>query len=121
MSSVGPYQCIYNSAPCFSVVPDCLTDRSKHAERVLEILQLKHGTKSEVQIEFEDQIEGLVYCNYTVPNFECKPDPGFYRKVMHMFPLPSECRCSISCATLGVDAGKCHRPFQMLVRGRQSS
>jgi pyrimidine and pyridine-specific 5'-nucleotidase len=56
---------------------------------VLEILQLKNPTKSEDRdvsedrVEFEDQIEGIVYCDYTEPRFECKPDPGFYRKVMH--------------------------------------
>jgi len=61
---------------------------SKHAERVLEILQLKNPTKleedevSEDQVEFEDLIEGLVYCDYTDPKFECKPDPGFYHKVL---------------------------------------
>jgi len=59
----------------------------KHAERVLEILQLKNPTESEGndisedRLEFEDQIEGVVYCDYTSPKFESKPDPEFYRKV----------------------------------------
>ncbi|KZP32961.1 pyrimidine 5-nucleotidase [Athelia psychrophila] len=44
-----------------------------HAERVLEILQLRRF------------IEGLVYCDYTkaggdLQDLVCKPDPGFYHK-----------------------------------------
>ena len=42
---------------------------SQHAERVLRILDL------------EDQIDGLVYCNYNEPDFVCKPEPEYYRKV----------------------------------------
>jgi pyrimidine and pyridine-specific 5'-nucleotidase len=70
-----------------------------HAERVLEILQLKNRTKledsdaPEDQIEFEDQIEGLVYCDYTVPNFECKPDPGFYRKALIQANVTDPSKC----------------------------
>lgn len=54
---------------------------SKHAERVLRILNL------------DDQIDGLVFCDYTQPNFSCKPDPQFYRKAMEEANVsdPSTC------------------------------
>ena len=29
----------------------------------------------------EDQIEGLIYCDYSDPNFCCKPEPEFYYAV----------------------------------------
>lgn len=57
---------------------------------MLEILQLKNPTKfenkdaSDDRVEFEDLIEGVVFCDYTAPNFESKPDPEFYRKVTHI-------------------------------------
>jgi len=70
-----------------------------HAERVLEILQLKKPTKSgdhevsENRVEFEDLIEGLVYCDYTDPKFECKPDPGFYRKALIQANVTDPSKC----------------------------
>ncbi|KAJ7638912.1 HAD-like domain-containing protein [Roridomyces roridus] len=59
-------------------------DRSKirlHAERVLRILNL------------DDQIEGLIFCDYTQPNFSCKPDPEFYHQAMEKAGVtdPSTC------------------------------
>lgn len=41
----------------------------QHAQRVLRILGV------------EDQIEGLVYCDYSLPNFACKPEPEFFHNV----------------------------------------
>jgi pyrimidine and pyridine-specific 5'-nucleotidase len=41
---------------------------SKHAERVLRILNL------------EDQIDGLIFCDYQQPNFACKPDAQYYHE-----------------------------------------
>lgn len=38
----------------------------KHAERVLRILQL------------DDLIDGLIYCDYLLKDFSCKPEPDFY-------------------------------------------
>ena len=42
---------------------------NKHARRVLRILNL------------DDQIDGVVYCNYDEPDFPCKPEPEFYHLV----------------------------------------
>ena len=42
---------------------------SQHAERVLRILKL------------DDLMEGLVYCDYLVKDFVCKPEPEFYQMV----------------------------------------
>jgi hypothetical protein len=127
MSSVGPNQCIHNSGLCHFIIFDCLLTRLlKHAERVLEILQLKNPTESETndmsedRVEFEDQIDGVVYCDYTSPKFESKPDPEFYRKVMHSFCYSRtvDAHCF---AYTGVNTGKCHGPVQMLIRRRQSN
>ncbi|PVG03634.1 pyrimidine 5-nucleotidase [Serendipita vermifera] len=41
-----------------------------HAERVLKILNLG------------DLFEGIVYCDYTDPNFTCKPEPEYYDLAM---------------------------------------
>lgn len=42
---------------------------SKHARRVLNILGV------------EDQMEGIVFCDYSDPNFACKPETAFYERV----------------------------------------
>jgi pyrimidine and pyridine-specific 5'-nucleotidase len=41
----------------------------QHAERVLRILKLT------------DLIDGLVFCDYSLKDFSCKPEPEFYRVV----------------------------------------
>jgi len=41
-----------------------------HAQRVLEILNLR------------DQIEGVVFCDYQEEDFLCKPEPAFYSRAM---------------------------------------
>lgn len=45
------------------------SDTLQHAERVLKILKLS------------DLIDGLVYCDYTIPDFSCKPEAEFYQMV----------------------------------------
>ncbi|KAH7914211.1 pyrimidine 5-nucleotidase [Hygrophoropsis aurantiaca] len=52
-----------------------------HASRVLRILDL------------EDQIEGLVYCDYEVANFTCKPEPEFYRNAMKRAGISDPAKC----------------------------
>ena len=42
---------------------------AQHAYRVLRILGV------------EDLIEGVIYCDYSDPNFSCKPEPQFYLNV----------------------------------------
>lgn len=46
---------------------------SKHARRVLKILKL------------DNLIDGLVYCDYTMDDFSCKPEPEFYQMVSRWF------------------------------------
>lgn len=46
-----------------------------HARRVLRILEL------------EDQIEGVVFCDYAEPNFACKPEADYYHQVRMMHSL----------------------------------
>ncbi len=41
-----------------------------HADRVLRLLDL------------EDQVEGIVYCDYAVPDFACKPELDYYRAAL---------------------------------------
>jgi len=52
-----------------------------HAQRVLRILDL------------EDQIDGLVYCDYTLPNFVCKPDPEFYHNALRQAKITDPSKC----------------------------
>ncbi|KAG1755599.1 pyrimidine 5-nucleotidase [Suillus lakei] len=52
-----------------------------HARRVLKILDL------------EDQIEGLVYCDYQQIGFTCKPEPDYYHNAMKQANISDPSRC----------------------------
>ncbi|KAG1907095.1 pyrimidine 5-nucleotidase [Suillus fuscotomentosus] len=52
-----------------------------HAQRVLKILDL------------EDQIEGLVYCDYQQIGFTCKPEPDYYHNAMKQADVSDPCKC----------------------------
>ncbi|OCH92938.1 pyrimidine 5-nucleotidase [Obba rivulosa] len=52
-----------------------------HARRVLQIIGV------------EDLIEGLVYCDYSEPNFSCKPEPEFYRKALKRAGVTDPSKC----------------------------
>ncbi|KAF8897624.1 pyrimidine 5-nucleotidase [Infundibulicybe gibba] len=52
-----------------------------HAGRVLRILGL------------EDQIDGLVFCDYQQPDFVCKPESEFYQMAMKQAGVPSPSKC----------------------------
>jgi len=52
-----------------------------HAERVLRILGV------------EDQIEGLVFCDYSLLNFACKPEPEFYQNALERAGVSDPSKC----------------------------
>lgn len=52
-----------------------------HAQRVLKILDL------------EDQIEGLVYCDYQQIGFTCKPEPDYYHNAMKQANVSDPSKC----------------------------
>ncbi|KAF9467064.1 Haloacid dehalogenase-like hydrolase-domain-containing protein [Collybia nuda] len=52
-----------------------------HAQRVLKILRL------------EDQFEGLVFCDYTLPDFVCKPEPAYYKMAMKQANVADPSKC----------------------------
>ncbi|TCD68201.1 hypothetical protein EIP91_011373 [Steccherinum ochraceum] len=52
-----------------------------HAQRVLRILGI------------DDLIEGLVYCDYSLPNFACKPEPEFYHNAIQRAGISDPSRC----------------------------
>ncbi|RDB22848.1 Uncharacterized protein C24B11.05 [Hypsizygus marmoreus] len=52
-----------------------------HAQRVLRILQL------------EDLIEGLVFCDYEMEDFVCKPEPEFYQLAMKKAGITDPSKC----------------------------
>ncbi|KAF8165262.1 Haloacid dehalogenase-like hydrolase-domain-containing protein [Crassisporium funariophilum] len=52
-----------------------------HAERVLRILKL------------DDQVDGLVYCDYSIKDFVCKPEPEFYQMAMKQANLSDPSKC----------------------------
>jgi len=59
-----------------------LTNAYKHhARRVLKILDL------------EDQIEGLINCDYAQPNFVCKPESDYYLNAMKQAGVTDPSKC----------------------------
>ncbi|KAG5342535.1 hypothetical protein C0989_000663 [Termitomyces sp. Mn162] len=56
-------------------------DIGTHAERVLRILKL------------DDLIDGLVYCDYEVKDFSCKPEPEFYQLAMKKANISDPSKC----------------------------
>ncbi|KAF8076490.1 pyrimidine 5-nucleotidase [Lyophyllum atratum] len=52
-----------------------------HAERVLRILGL------------DDLLDGLVYCDYQVKDFSCKPEPEFYQMAMKKANVSDPSKC----------------------------
>ncbi|KAN0060795.1 hypothetical protein ACQY0O_007454 [Thecaphora frezii] len=44
----------------------------QHADRVLRLLGI------------DDQVEGIVYCDYAVPDFSCKPELDFYQAALRL-------------------------------------
>ncbi|KAG6810876.1 hypothetical protein H0H92_009997 [Tricholoma furcatifolium] len=53
----------------------------QHAERVLRILQL------------DALVDGLVYCDYKLKDFSCKPEPEFYRIAMKQANVSDPSKC----------------------------
>jgi len=60
-----------------------------HAQRVLRILQL------------EDQVDGLVYCDYEVPDFVCKPEAAYYQMAMKQANVSDPSKCYFVDDSLG--------------------
>jgi len=52
-----------------------------HASRVLKILGL------------EDQIDGLVYCDYAQQDFSCKPEPEYYHAALQKANVTDPSKC----------------------------
>lgn len=52
-----------------------------HARRVLRILEL------------EDQIEGVVFCDYAEPNFACKPEADYYHQALRKAGISDAKKC----------------------------
>ncbi|KAG8931336.1 hypothetical protein FRC03_002388 [Tulasnella sp. 419] len=54
---------------------------STHAYRVLKILQL------------DDLIEGVYFCDYSKPDFSCKPEPEFYLEALQVANVKDPSKC----------------------------
>ncbi|KIM46099.1 hypothetical protein M413DRAFT_441160 [Hebeloma cylindrosporum] len=52
-----------------------------HAERVLRILKI------------DDLVEGIVYCDYLVKDFVCKPEPEYYEMAMKQANVSDPSKC----------------------------
>ncbi|XP_006460266.1 hypothetical protein AGABI2DRAFT_192019 [Agaricus bisporus var. bisporus H97] len=52
-----------------------------HAERVLNILKLN------------DLVDGLVFCDYTIPEFSCKPEAAYYKMAMKQANVTDPSKC----------------------------
>ncbi|KZT74335.1 pyrimidine 5-nucleotidase [Daedalea quercina L-15889] len=66
-----------------------------HARRVLRILGI------------EDQVEGVVFCDYSNPQFACKPEPEYFHNAMQKanFQDPSKC-CFVDDSKTNIVAAK---------------
>ncbi|KAL0949452.1 hypothetical protein HGRIS_009507 [Hohenbuehelia grisea] len=52
-----------------------------HAERVLNILNLR------------DQMEGVIFCDYSNPEFSCKPEPEYYQNALKTAGISDPSKC----------------------------
>ncbi|KAF8155390.1 pyrimidine 5-nucleotidase [Crassisporium funariophilum] len=77
-------------------------DRSKARVWVLTNAYLTHAQRVLQILELEDQIEGIVYCDYKDPNFTCKPEPAHYHRAMRLAKVSETSKC------LFVDDSKGH-------------
>ncbi|EPQ30133.1 uncharacterized protein PFL1_02250 [Pseudozyma flocculosa PF-1] len=53
----------------------------QHADRVLRLLDL------------DDQVEGIVFCDYALPDFSCKPELDYYHAAMKLVGAGPATRC----------------------------
>ncbi|KAG2178177.1 hypothetical protein INT43_003430, partial [Umbelopsis isabellina] len=53
----------------------------EHAKRVLKIMGI------------DDQFEGITYCNYSEPDFPCKPEVEMYKRALKEANVPENCKC----------------------------
>lgn len=62
---------------------DCIYyfNNRKHATRVLNLL------------EIYDQFDGILYCDYSIPNFHCKPEPSVFEMVMKLHGVSNPTQC----------------------------
>ena len=77
----------------------------QHAMRVLRILGV------------EDQIEGVIFCDYADPKFACKPEPEYFHYVR--IRRPTYYIGSAPEFVTGTPESKRSRSVQVLLRGRQ--
>lgn len=73
---------VFEDIDCSKARIWALTNAYKpHAERVLRILKLM------------DLIEGIVYCDYTIDDFSCKPEAEFYQLAMKQAGITDPSKC----------------------------
>lgn len=72
---MGVDQCLSQCAIITSALCLSLLIFLQHAQRVLRILKL------------EDLVDGVVYCDYEVKDFVCKPEATFYHAVYFSLPF----------------------------------
>ena len=46
------------------------------------LLTLQHATRVLRILRLDDLIEDIVFCDYAVPGFSCKPEPEYYQQVL---------------------------------------
>lgn len=58
-------------------------------------------------LKLSDLVEGLVFCDYTVPEFSCKPEAAFYQLVRPWSNLLPKRLPYVE--NTGLETSKCHR------------
>ncbi|PPQ76757.1 hypothetical protein CVT26_000147, partial [Gymnopilus dilepis] len=98
--SIPLEQMIVSNASIRKLLSDI--DRSKARVWVLTNAYLNHAKRVLQILDLEDQVEGIVYCDYKDPDFTCKPEPAHFRRAMKLANVIDMSKC------LFVDDSKGH-------------
>jgi len=68
-------------------------DRSKARVWALTNANINHASRVLRNLGVDDLFEGVVYCDYSIPNFACKPEHEFYDEAMIRAAVSNPAQC----------------------------
>ncbi|EJD48626.1 pyrimidine 5-nucleotidase [Auricularia subglabra TFB-10046 SS5] len=68
-------------------------DRSKARVWALTNAYVTHATRVLKILNLRDQVEDIIYCDYSNPTFSCKPEAEFFNKAMQRAGVTDTSRC----------------------------
>ncbi|KDQ12752.1 hypothetical protein BOTBODRAFT_34213 [Botryobasidium botryosum FD-172 SS1] len=68
-------------------------DRSKARVWALTNANINHASRVLRNLGIDDLFEGVVYCDYSIPNFACKPEHEFYEHAMARAAVTNPTQC----------------------------